>query len=70
MVFQLSADAGVGWTEAAIFMGGNYPLALASGPLFATTLFVTSKALLTFGGMSSTLLPFNFGGTAYVGAIG
>jgi hypothetical protein len=69
MVFQMSADAGAGWTKAAIFMGGNRALAASSGSLFTMVMFVTSKALLYFGGMSATLLPFNFGGTAYIGEI-
>jgi hypothetical protein len=69
MVFQASADVGAGISTAAIFMGGNYALAVASGPLFALVLLTTSKALLTFAGMSATLLPCNWGGTAYVGMV-
>jgi hypothetical protein len=32
-------------------------------------LLATSKAFLWFGGMSSTLLPFNAGGTGYIGMV-
>jgi hypothetical protein len=69
VVFQLSADVGAGWTQAAIFMGGDYPLASATGPFVAMALLATSKAFLWFGGMSSTLLPGNLGTTAYLGMI-
>lgn len=69
LAVQVSGDVGAGWTEALIFMGGDFALAAAAGPLSTLVLLASSKALLWFGGMSATAVPYNIGATAYVGMI-
>jgi hypothetical protein len=75
VLFVGSADAGVGWSGSVMFIGGS---PMVAGMVGATTanlgyvaaLLATSKACVRFHGMGVTLLPYNIGVNAYVGAIG
>jgi hypothetical protein len=69
ILLQVGLDAGAGRAKAVMFLGGDLQLAAMAGPLFLQVLLVTSNACVRFGGMYASVLPFNAGATAYVGAI-
>jgi hypothetical protein len=73
----VAGDAGPGYGQSLMFIGGNVALAsvLAVAPglgtfLQLTALLATSNACVRFGGMSATLIPYNIGLSAYIGVIG
>lgn len=69
-----AADAGAGWGQSLMFLGGSMNIAAAAalvggGGLHVAALLATSNACVRFGGMSSTVLPFNVGLCAYLGLL-
>lgn len=74
VLFSGAADAGVGWSESVMFLGGSPMIAGAfgaatSGVGYVAALLATSNACVRFHGMGVTVLPYNIGATAYVGVL-
>jgi hypothetical protein len=69
MMIELAGDWSVGGAVGLMFLGGNYQLAAAAGPLSSLVLIASSKACVRFGGVGVTDLPVNLGVNSYIGTI-
>jgi hypothetical protein len=70
---QISADAGWGVGFGAMFLGGDYPAAIAMSmvnpALLPTALIATASAFVGFRGNYVSLVPWNGTATAYCGVV-
>lgn len=65
-----AADASAGWSGSLMFIGGSMALAATLGAITSGAAYLaTSNACVRFHGMGVTLIPYNVGVSAYVGAL-
>jgi hypothetical protein len=74
VIFEVSGDAGAGASGAVMFLGGDLVLSgfvggVSGGSGQLPLLVATSKACVSFGGMTVIALPYNVGIAIYVGLI-